>query len=83
MFFTILTNVHHDDFMTAVLASHLFTMLEKLLPYSLLNVFLSFCKQSKREKIKEVHLNEFGYCSCCAENSPWAEISTETLVNLK
>ena len=54
------------------------TTLEKQLDSTILFVE---CLSVYRENI-EVHLNEFGYCSRCAEISPWAEISAKTLVIL-
>ena len=59
----------------------LFTMLEKQLVPTIQFVDCLSVNRKKRENI-EVHLNEFRYCSFCAEISPWAEISAETLIIL-
>ena len=55
---------------------------EKRLDSTILFVECLSVDRERREKI-EVHLNEFGYCSRCAEISPWANISAKTLVILQ
>ena len=42
--------------------------------------FVECLSVNRGRENKEIHLNEFGYCLRCAGNSPWAEISVETLV---
>ena len=57
------------------------TTLEKQSDSTILFVERLSVNREKREN-KKVHLNKFGYCSLCAEISPWAEISAKTLVIL-